>query len=49
MTKDKKPKRYLTGYQVNPQGKKTPIYSTVKPAKKVAGSSLPGAIKKETE
>ncbi len=49
MKKDKKPKRYLTGYLVNPQGKKTPIYSTVKPVKKVAGSSLPGAIKKETE
>ncbi len=47
MKEDKKPKRYLIGYQVNPQGKETPIYSTVKPVKKVAGSSLPGAKRKK--
>ena len=27
----KKTKQYLIGYQVNPQGVKTPIFSTVKP------------------
>lgn len=46
MKENKKPKRYLTGHLVNPQGKETPIYSTVKPVKKVAGSSLPGAKRK---
>ena len=49
MRKDKKQKLYLIGYEKNPHGKETPIYSTVEPVKKVKDSSLPGARKKGTE
>jgi DNA (cytosine-5)-methyltransferase 1 len=47
--KNKKQKLYLIGYEKNPHGKDTPIYSTVEPVKKVKGSSLPGARKKGTK
>jgi len=49
MKKNKKQKLYLIGYEKNPHGKETPIYSTVEPVKKVKGSRLPGARKKGTE
>ncbi len=42
MQKKLKQPLYFKGYQTNPQGKQTPVFSTAKPKR----SSLPGARKK---
>ena len=52
MKKKLKQPLFLKGYETNPQGKRTPIFSTIEPAVPFGqiiseSSSLPGARKKK--